>query len=159
MEGKTLDLGWEQGSLCAFVSHLDVSGTQKAAHNLINNCRALTSCQGFGLDINGHTLPLQIRQAFHVRMPTDSDRNTQTFATTRSHSMTYTQTGTAAYTQVYLPYAQINASVCVCGCFSRIFHFITSFVCDDTDKTVVTEISEGGRKRGFEIEREIMYFN
>lgn len=39
------------------------------------------------------------------------------------------------------------------------FHFITSLVCDGRDKTVVTEMSEGGRKGGFEIEREIMYFN
>lgn len=30
---------------------------------------------------------------------------------------------------------------------TRIFHFITSLVCDDKDKTVVTEMSEGGRKK------------
>lgn len=40
-----------------------------------------------------------------------------------------------------------------------IFHFTTSLVCDDEDKTVVTEMSDWGRKGGFEIEREIMYFN
>lgn len=31
---------------------------------------------------------------------------------------------------------------------TRIFHFITSLVCDDRDKTAVTEMSEGGRKKG-----------
>lgn len=40
-----------------------------------------------------------------------------------------------------------------------IFNFTTSLVCDDEDKTVVTEMSDWGRKGGFEIEREIMYFN
>lgn len=39
------------------------------------------------------------------------------------------------------------------------FHSITSLVCNDTDKTVVTEMSDGGRNGGFEIEQEIMYFN
>lgn len=42
----------------------------------------------------------------------------------------------------------------------HIFHFITSLMCDGRDKSVVTEMSEEGwRKRGFEIEQEIMYFN
>lgn len=38
---------------------------------------------------------------------------------------------------------------------ARIFYFCTSWVCDDTDKTVVTKMSGLGGK----IEQEIMYFN
>lgn len=49
---------------------------------------------------------------------------------------------------------------CVSLLLEHIFHFITSLVCDDGDKTVVTEMSEqGGGRGGFKIEREIMYFN
>lgn len=37
----------------------------------------------------------------------------------------------------------------------HIFHFNTLLVCDDGDKTAMTEMSGGGVK----IEQEIMYFN
>lgn len=38
-----------------------------------------------------------------------------------------------------------------------IFHFITSLVCDDGDKTSMTEMSEGGG--GEKLNKKIMYFN
>ena len=68
---------------------------------------------------------------------------------------------TGTHTNVYVPYTiqiiswTVSPSDCKCAhmCvplpLTRIFHFITSLVCDDRDKTVVTEMSErGGRKKG-----------
>lgn len=72
-----------------------------------------------------------------------------------------------ARANVHAPYTQrqrCSPSDCK---HTHIFHFITSLVCDDGDKTVVTEMSVeekeeeegGGESEGFEIEREIMHFN
>lgn len=74
-------------ALCVFLwVSWGVQGTQEAARDLINNCRALTNCQGFGFDINGHTLPWQKRQAFpRVYSLADSDTNTQHLRQQHAH--------------------------------------------------------------------------
>lgn len=54
------------------------------------------------------------------------------------------------HTNNFLNSLPIRLQMCTCVPLplTRIFHFITSLVCDDRDKTVVTEMSGGGRKKG-----------
>lgn len=54
------------------------------------------------------------------------------------------------HTNNFLSSLPIRLQMCTCVPLplTRIFHFITSLVCDDRDKTVVTEMSGGGRKKG-----------
>lgn len=113
---------------------------QEAPHDLINNCRALTNCQGLELDINGHTLPFQSTCVFN-------GRSTQHL---RQHTF-------QDIAQAYSQQAQINTYIYISPCsdckctrlcvpllLPRIFHFIISLVCDDRDNAVVTEMSGGG---------------
>lgn len=76
-----------------------------------------------------------------------------TCATTRLHSKTWhRQTHKCVYA-VHANKRTVSPSDCKCThvcvplLLTRIFHFITSLVCDDRDKTVVTEMSEGGREK------------
>lgn len=122
----------------ALLSQLGVWGMQEAAHNLINNSRASGDCEGFKFVISAHTLLWQKRQEFHVcilRQTHSIHDNTLMFQ--RMACLWVHSTHSCKCTHVRVPPP-----------LTRIFHFITSLVCDDRDKTAVTEMSEGGKEKG-----------
>lgn len=121
---------------------------QEAAQGLINNYRALTNGQNF------ESLTLMVTQTPCKNYYTCSHQLTQhTTFTFQDRPQTHTQTGTKIKINLYAPNTQIDAphptaNACVPLLLAHIFHFITSLVCDDRDKTVVTEMSGRGEEKG-----------
>lgn len=113
---------------------------QEAAHDL-NNCKAFTNCRSFELDTNGHTLPWQKRQVFHVcihwLIQTQTHNTCDNILTFKHMAQTYTQTGTNAYTQCEctvhtnkcLNSLPIRLQMYVCHCCS--LAVFSKLICDD----------------------------